>query len=68
MGIESAPFWANLFFTPHAHKNEYMSEIILNEKVKARHFQTTKRFINDLGTLNDGGVLNDNYKDNYLSP
>ena len=45
-----------------------MSELILNEKVKARHFQTTKRFINDLGTLNDGGVLNDNYKDNYLSP
>ena len=34
-----------------------MSEPISNDKVKARHFHATKRFINDLGTLNDGGVL-----------
>ena len=40
-----------------------MSELISNYKVKAHHFHVTKRFIDDLGTLNDGGVLNDVYKD-----
>ena len=39
-----------------------MSELISNDKVKARHFHATKRFIGDLGTLNDGGVFNDLYK------
>ena len=36
------------------------------DKVKVRHFQANKRFIDDLGTLNDGGVFNDVYKDIYL--
>ena len=35
------------------------------DKVKARHFHATKRFIDDLGTLNDGGVFNDVCKDIY---
>ena len=39
-----------------------MSELISNDKVKARYFHATKRFIGDLGTLNDGGVFNDLYK------
>ena len=34
-----------------------MSELISNDKVKARHFHATKRFIGDLGTLNDGGCI-----------
>ena len=33
-----------------------------NDKLKARHFYATKRFIDDLGTLIDGGVFNDVYK------
>ena len=37
--------------------NEYMSELISNDKVKARHFYATKRFIDD------GGVFNDVNKD-----
>ena len=44
-----------------------MSELISNDKVKAHHFHATKRFIDDLGTLNDGGVFNDVYKDIYSS-
>ena len=63
MGIEPASFWANLFL--YTYENEYTSELISNDKVKARHFQATKRFIDDLGTLNDGGVFNDVYKDIY---
>ena len=42
-----------------------MSELISNEKVKARHFHATKRSIDDLGTLNNGGAFNDVYKDIY---
>ena len=40
-----------------------MPERISNDKVKARHFHITKRFIDDLGNLNDEGVFNDVYKD-----
>ena len=42
-----------------------MSELISNGKVKIRHFQGRKSFIHDLGTLNDGDVSNDVYKDIY---
>ena len=42
-----------------------MSKLISNDKVKALHFHATKRFIDDLGSLNDGGVFNDVYKDIY---
>ena len=42
-----------------------MSELISNDKVKARHFHATKRFIDDLSTLDDGVVFNDVYKDMY---
>ena len=42
-----------------------MSELISNDKVKARNFHATKRVIDDLGTLNDGGIFNDVYKDIY---
>ena len=63
----SAPFLANIFqFT---YEKEYMSQLTSNDKVKARHFHATKRFIkrfiDDLGTLNDGDVFNDVYKDIY---
>ena len=63
MGIDPAPFWANLFL--YTYENEYMSELISNDKVNARHFLATKRFIGDLGTLNNGGVFSDIYKDIY---
>ena len=32
-----------------------MSELISDDKIKARHFYETNRFIDDLGTLNDRG-------------
>ena len=64
--VETDPalFWSNLFlYTPG---NEYMSEFISTDKVKARHFHATKRFIDDLGTLNDRGLFNDIHKN--ISP
>ena len=60
-GIDSTLFWVNLFL--YTCENEYMSELISNDKAKARHFHSTKRFIDDLGTFNDGVVFNDVYKD-----
>ena len=57
MGSEPAPFLANIFL--YTHENEYMSELISNDKVKACHFHATKCFIDDLGILNDGGPFND---------
>ena len=63
MGIDPAPIWANLFL--YTYENKYMSELISNDKVKTHHFHATERFIDDLGTLNDGGVFNDVYKDIY---
>ena len=55
MGNDPAPFWANLFL--HKYENEYMSELISNDEIKARNFHATKLFIDDLGTFNDGDVL-----------
>ena len=48
-----------------------MSEIIWNDKAKVRQFHATKRFIDDLITLNiqwlySMGVFNDVYKDIYI--
>ena len=63
MGIDPAPFGVNLFLCTY--ENEDMSVLISNDKVKACHFRATKRFIDDLGILNDGGVFNDVYKDIY---
>ena len=41
------------------------TNICLNlcDKVKARHFYATKRFIDNFGALNDGGAFADVYKD-----
>ena len=63
MGIDPALFWTNLIL--YAYENEYISELILNDKVKARLFRATKRFIVGLGTLNDQGVFSDVQKDIY---
>ena len=57
MGIDLAPYWANLFL--YTYENEYMSELISNDKVKACHFHMTKYFIDNFGISNDEGVFND---------
>ena len=62
MGIDPAPFWANLFLYTY---EKYMSELTSNDKVKACHFQATKHFIDYPGNLNHGSVFNNVYKDIY---
>ena len=44
-----------------------MSDLIATDKVKARHFHSTKRFIDDLCALNDGGEFGRVHKDIYPS-
>ena len=65
MGIDPVPFRENLFL--YTCENEYMIELISNDKVKARHFHPPERFIDDLGTLNDDSVFNDVYTDIHPS-
>ena len=63
MGIDPAPFWANLFL--YTYEYEYINTLIRSNKVKARHFHSTKRFIDDLCAINDGGEFGKSYKDIY---
>jgi len=63
MGIDPAPFWANLFL--YTYEEGYISNTIHVDPVKARHFHSTNRFIDDLCAINDGGVLGRVFKDIY---
>ena len=63
MGIDPAPFWANLFL--YQYEQRYMTQLIEEDKVKARHFHSTKRFIDDLCAINDGNLFQSVYKEIY---
>ena len=63
MGIDPAPFWANLFL--YQYEQRYMNKTIEAEKVLARHFPSTKRFIDDLVAINDGNKFQDVYRRIY---
>jgi hypothetical protein len=63
MGIDPAPFWANLFL--YSYEEEFISKLIHTDKSKARHFHSTRRFIDDLGAINDGGEFGRIYKEIY---
>ena len=63
MGIDPAPFWANLFL--YQYEQRYMTQLIISDKVKARHFHSTKRFIDDLCAINDGQLFGEIYQDIY---
>ena len=53
MGIDPAPFWANLYL--YNYEENFISDMIQSDKVRARHFHACMRFIDDLLGLNDGG-------------
>ena len=63
MGIDPAPFWANLFLYTYEH--DYINKLIRDDRVKAKHFHATWRFIDDLCIANDGGVFGRVFKDIY---
>ena len=63
MGIDPAPFWANLFL--YTYELDYMNTLIKEDKCKARHFHSTVRFIDDLAAINDGGLFGESYSQIY---
>ena len=63
MGIDPAPFWANLFL--YAYEHEFMKNLIKEDRIKAKHFHSTFRFIDDLCSLNDGGMFGTVFKEIY---
>jgi len=63
MGIDPAPFWANIFL--YCYEEPYISSLISSDKVKARHFHASKRFIDDLCAINDGGEFGKCFQDIY---
>ena len=52
MGIDPAPFWANLFL--YFHQEEYMPSLISSDKINARYFHSSKRFNDVICAINDG--------------
>ena len=63
MGIDPAPFWANLYL--YYYEEKYISGLIGCDKIKARKFHAVKRFIDDLLALNDGGEFGRNHINIY---
>ena len=63
MGIDPAPFWANLFL--YIYEHNYIKELIKTDRVKAKYIHSAFRFIDDLCILNDGGMFDNVFKDIY---
>ena len=63
MGIDPAPFWANLFLYKYEH--QYIKNLIKNNRIKAKHFHSTFRFIDDLCAINDGAEFSRVFKEIY---
>ena len=63
MGIDPAPFWANLFL--YSYEEEYMKKLITIDKIKARRYHATSRFIDDLCAINDGGKFENTFRQIY---
>ena len=63
MGIDSATFWANIFL--FFYLEEYMPSPISSDKIKARHFDLTRHFIDDLCAINDNGEFKRSICDIY---
>jgi hypothetical protein len=53
MGIDPAPFWANLYL--YWYEKKYISSLIKSDTKKVQKFRYASRFIDDEGNLNDGG-------------
>ena len=63
MGIDPAPFWANLYL--YHYENLYITKLIRTDRYKGFKFKNTFRFIDDACTLNDSDVFIQSYKEIY---
>ena len=63
MGIDPAPFWANLYL--YHYENQFVTNLISVDKIRARKFINACRFIDDECNLNDSGEFSRSYSDIY---
>ena len=67
MGIDPAPFWANIYL--YNYEAKYITGLVKSNntqnKIIARKFHSTDRFIDDLCALNDGGEFEKRHKNIY---
>ena len=63
MEIDPTPFWTNVSL--YSYEEEYMLSLISSDKIKARHFHSTKRFTDDLCAINDCGKFGRSICDIY---
>ena len=68
MGIDPAPFWANIYL--YSYEVRYMNSLVKDNnskenKILARKYHATHRFIDDLLALNDGGHFGKSHKNIY---
>ena len=63
MGIDPAPFWANLFLS--AYECEFMSNIIKKDKLKALRYHGSFRFIDDKCCINGSGEFGKSFQNIY---
>ena len=63
MGIDPAPFWANLYV--YHYENQFVTNLISDDKIRARRFLNACRFIDDECNLNDSGEFSRSYTNIY---
>ena len=63
MGIDTAPFWVNLFL--HFFKSKYIKHLISNGFAKAYKYHGVSRFISYLCAINDCNEFLTSFKNIY---
>jgi len=63
MGIDPAPFWANLFL--YHFESKFIQSLVTNGSKRAYNFHSVGRFIDDLCALNDRDEFSNSYKEIY---
>ena len=63
MGIDPAPFWANLFL--YSYESKYIQSLVSTGSPIVYNFAGTRRFIDDLCALNDGEEFSKRCKEIY---
>ena len=65
MGIDPAPFWANLYL--YFYENDFITKLISTDKFRARKFLNAFRFIDDQCNLNDSNEFSRSHAEIYPS-
>ena len=63
MGTDPAPYIANLYL--HHYEAKWLKDLAKKDYKKARRLGRTRRFIDDLATLNGDNIIRDNWKNIY---